>query len=214
MANFFKYKSLSGTSLRYFIQTLLDEKIYASTFDQLNDPMEGAFLSDEILSAEIKQHIKDTKLEKRIVSLVRKENDELPTNMLMWSHYSDEHKGCCIEFHFQNHEDEENVHEVTYVNSIHAVNQGEIDVNSILTRKFYDWAYENEVRYLGPKNLVPIKIDKIYLGMKIDSLYEDEEKTNEEFYRNLITRLCPNAQVEIMKAEDFDDNHINTGTNL
>lgn len=72
MANFFKYKSLSGTSLRYFIQTLLDEKIYASTFDQLNDPMEGAFLSDEILSAEIKQHIKGTKLEKRIVSLVEK----------------------------------------------------------------------------------------------------------------------------------------------
>ena len=214
MAQYFKYKSLEGTSLKYFIQMLLDEKIYASTFDQLNDPMEGAYLANTIIADEIKEHNKGAKLEKRIVSLVRKEREELPINMLMWSHYSDEHRGCCIEFHFQNQEDEDCVQSISYIDTIPEDNQANKNIDNLLIRKFCDWAYEHEVRYLGPKKFVPIKIDKIYLGMKIDSLYEDEEKTNEEFYRNLITRLCPNAQVEIMKAEDFDDNHINTGTNL
>ena len=212
MAHYFKYKSLNGISFQYFVQMLLDEKIYASTFDKLNDPMEGAFLSDDSFCKEIKYTI-NAKYEKRIASIVRKEHEERPTNMLMWSHYSDEHKGCCVEFHFQEPEDEENVHEVSYVDSIHADNPEEIDVDNILTRKFYDWAYEHEVRYLGPKDLVPIKIDKIYLGMRIDNLYENEGKPNEEFFRNLIARICPNAQVEIMKAEDFNGHHINTSFN-
>lgn len=212
MAHYFKYKSLSGTSFRYFVQMLLDEKIYASSFDQLNDPMEGAFLSDDSLSEEIRNTI-NAKHTRRIVSLVKKEHDERPANMLMWCHYSDEHRGCCVEFHFQEQEDEEHVHEVSYIDSIHENNQGDNDSDNILTRKFYDWAYEHEVRYLGSKDFVPIKFDKIYLGMRIDNLYKDEGKPNEEFFKNLITRLCPNVPVEIMKAEDFDGHHINTSFN-
>jgi hypothetical protein len=195
---------------------LLDEKIYAATFDQLNDPMEGAFLSNEVLSEEIKKCIKGAKLEKKIVSLVKKEDGKLPTNMLMWSHYSDEHRGCCIEFHFQNPEDEANVHDITYIEKIHAENaenQEEIDVNNILTRKFHDWAYENEVRYLGPKKFVPIQIDTIYLGMRTDNLYENDNKPNVTFFKDLISHLCPNVHVVIMKAEDFNEHHINTRWN-
>ena len=54
MAQYFKYKSLRGGSFRFFVQLLLDEKIYAATFAQLNDPMERAFLTDDSLSKEIR----------------------------------------------------------------------------------------------------------------------------------------------------------------
>lgn len=212
MAHYYKYKSLSGTSFKYFVQMLLENNIYAPTFDQLNDPMEGAFLSDELLGSEIKHILKGAKLEKRIISLVKKNQEELPTNMLMWTHYSDEHKGCCIEFHFQNPEDEKKVKPVSYVNTLPRENQAEINIEELLTRKFCDWAYEQEVRHLGSEKKVPIIIDKIYLGMRIDNIYEGNDNSNEEFYRTLIVRLCPNAniQVEVMKAEDFDGNHNNT----
>ena len=51
-----------------------------------------------------------------------------------------------------------------------------------------DWKYEQEVRYLGKKELVPIVIDKIYLGMRVDDIYDDCARTNEVFYGELIKR--------------------------
>ena len=66
------------------------------------------------------------------------------------------------------------------------------------------------LRHLGHEKSVPIVIDKIYLGLRVDDIYNPEESTNETFYRELIKRLCPNVVVEKMRAEDFDGHHIDT----
>jgi hypothetical protein len=87
------------------------------------------------------------------------------------------------------------------------------DVNSVeevLSRKYSDWEYEQEVRHLGSEELVPIEIDTIYLGMRIDDIYNEEDHTNENFYRELIAGLCPNVKVIKMRAEDFDGHHLDT----
>lgn len=203
MANYFKYKSLSGTSFKHFVEMLLDESIYAATFDQLNDPMEGVFLSDKKLSSEIEKSYNDKKLERRIVSLVKKQHDESPNDILMWSHYSDGHKGCCIEFCFKNIEDEDKVKSISYINSLTEVHTENVCIDLLLMSKLKNWKKEQEYRYLGSKKYIPIKIVKIYLGMKIDNLYDNDDNLNEKFYRNLIGRLLPNVQVEVMKAENF-----------
>lgn len=205
MKHYLKYKSLNGDSFKYFVKMLVESKMYASCFNKLNDPMEGAFLADE----ESRNYLQSQKKEmKKIISLIEKKPGEIPYNMLMWSHYSDEHRGCCIEFHFQNEEDDNKVRPVNYVKEIKSN-----DVNSVeavLSRKFTDWKYEQEVRHLGSEKLVPIVIDKIYLGMRIDDIYNEDDHTNENFYRELITRLCPEVEVIKMRAEDFDGHHLDT----
>lgn len=204
MKHYFKYKSLKGDSFKYFVKMLVENKMYASCFKKLNDPMEGAFLADR----ELKDYIQNQKEEIRIISLIEKQEGALPYNMLMWSHYSDEHRGCCIEFNFSDKEDEERVFPVYYVNEI---KRGDVNsVESVLSRKYVDWKYEQEVRHLGMKELVPIVIDKIYLGMRIDDMYNESDHTYENFYRELISRICPNVEVIKMRAEDFDGHHLDT----
>ena len=203
MKHYFKYKSLSGDSFKYFVKMLVEGKMYAAKFSELNDPMEGAYLSEK----EIKGYF-NKKENERIISLVGNNGQEKPCNMLMWSHYGDEHRGCCIEFRFLNKEDEEETLPVNYVDKIKA--EGGNSIEKILRRKFTDWKYEQEVRHLGKEKLVPIVIDKIYLGMRIDDMYNEDDHTNEDFYRELVTRLCPNVELIKMCAEDFDGHHLDT----
>lgn len=207
MKHYFKYKSLKGDSFKYFVKMLVESKMHASSFKNLNDPMEGAFLSSNIENDTIDK-IRKEKDNIKIISLIEKKADELPYNMLMWSHYTDEHRGCCVEFHFEDIKEEENVKPVAYVNKIE-INQNE-NAKDILLRKFEDWEYEQEVRHLGKEELVPIVIDKIYLGMRIDDMYNESDHTYEAFYRELISRLCPNVKVVKMRAEDFDGHHLDT----
>lgn len=213
MKHYFKYKSLRGESFKYFVQLLLDNQMYAATFKELNDPMEGAYILSKAIGKDLKDKIIYQKENVQIISLVeKKNNNDKPTNMLMWSHYADAHRGCCIEFHFENN-GEDNVRSIKYVKEIASENDQEIkDINEVLLRKFVDWKYEDEVRHVGSTKFVPIKIDKIYLGMRIDDLYESQNR-NREFYKNLIDKLLPTAQVVEMRAEDFDNKHIDTNSN-
>lgn len=205
MKQYFKYKSLKGDSFRYFVKMLVDSKMYASNFKKLNDPMEGAFLAYSLNSHAI-DDIRNEKDGLRIISLIEKK-EEKPCNMLMWSHYTDEHRGCCIEFHFDDENEEKNICPIKYVKEIE-VNQNET-AKAILLRKFTDWKYEQEVRHLGTEESVPIVIDKIYLGMRIDNMYGDDN-SEEVFLRELINRINPEIIVDKMRAEDFDGHHLDT----
>ena len=68
MKHYFKYKSLKGDSFKYFVKMLVESKMYASNFKKLNDPMEGAFLSDE----ESRNYLQSQKKEMKIISLIEK----------------------------------------------------------------------------------------------------------------------------------------------
>lgn len=205
MQHFYKYKSLNGDSFKYFVKMLIERKMYASHFKDLNDPMEGAFLTN--VDNQAIDDIRNGKDSLRIISMIEKK-DEGPFNMLMWSHYANEHRGCCIEFHFVDEGEQENVRKIDYVETI-GINDN-TSVEGVLSRKFTDWKYEQEVRHLGTKELVPIIIDKIYLGMRIDNMYNESDSTNEIFYRELIKRLWPNVEVVKMQAKYFDEHHLDT----
>lgn len=43
--HYFKFRSLSN--LKRFLDILVNERLYTSRYDELNDPMEGAYLTDE-----------------------------------------------------------------------------------------------------------------------------------------------------------------------
>lgn len=73
-------------------------------------------------------------------------------NILMWSHYSDFHKGLCIEFDTK--EDSNLFHVVVPVNYVekiplynHSSDRDKI-IEKLIQSKAKDWAYEEEIRVL------------------------------------------------------------------
>lgn len=84
----YKYKSLK--QFEYFMDILTQNRLYGSTFKELNDPMEGFFQSKNFTSEEWEK-IKKAKDTVRICSL-----SKCHDNVLMWTHYADEHRGAVL----------------------------------------------------------------------------------------------------------------------
>ena len=82
----YKYRSLSN--LKRLIEIVLDSKLYASRYKELNDPMEGYYsYSREIVP--YKKEINRLKKESLICSLSKSNYIGM-----MWIMYADEGKGC------------------------------------------------------------------------------------------------------------------------
>ena len=114
-----------------------------------------------------------------------------PKNVLMWSHYANEHSGICVEYCLSNHfikeeSNDENRHMylklIDYSQEAIMLDKGNINTNIAFVTKKTDWAYEKEVRlisYKANRNEVfdPIPLDVksyvkgIYFGYRCDDTY-------------------------------------------
>lgn len=191
---YYKYRSLSN--LRRFIEILLNQKLYAGTFEQLNDPMEGYFRYRTTVPQYILHELKNKKEKTLICSLSKKHNIGL-----MWSMYADEHKGCCIECSVSPNSTWEKV-EVDYSeNAVLLEKEEDATINRILGVKSPQWKYEEEVRFIKitPNRLpLSIKIHKIYLGMKLSS-------KEVKFYTKLIRKLLSDKiNIIQLKEKEID----------
>ena len=88
--HFYKYRSLSN--IRYFLDILIFKRLYLASYSELNDPMEGAFRIQNGVDVSWLSLLRSEKNNIHICSLSKTYN-----SILMWSHYADSHKGCCIE---------------------------------------------------------------------------------------------------------------------
>jgi hypothetical protein len=91
-------------------------------------------------------------------------------NPLMWSHYSDNHKGVCLKFKPSiDKKFEDNIHEVKYKNELLEIKELKDIKESILT-KLKVWEIEKEWRLLSEKERFPFNQDalvEIVLGLKV-----------------------------------------------
>lgn len=188
MEHLYKYKSLKD--LYYFIDILLNKRLYAAKYLELNDPLEG-YISSYCGNKDVY----DQRANTRICSLSTDYK-----NILMWSHYADSHKGCCIELSITS--SSWKMYNVKYVNHLPNIDENS-QVDDILTTKLKFWEYENEVRFLKKIDLnrekknkngrrgcfIHIKIHKIYLGAKIN-------KEKESLIKGLVYKIDPKIKVE------------------
>ena len=98
---------------------------------------------------------------------------EIPDSILMWSHYSNYHKGFCIGYDTSKIEEKIKkefypvfYHEILFplVKTENDINAGKF--NSLI--KYEDWKYEKEWRLILNEQFAPLKPSKIYLGVKFD----------------------------------------------
>jgi hypothetical protein len=106
---------------------------------------------------------------------------QIRDNILMWSHYADQHKGFCIEFkRLPNNDlgDFEKTLPVNYYCEYPEMapfdSNGNIDINirkKMLFSKAKDWAYEKEWRLTYPegdkKEMLPADISSIIFGLRM-----------------------------------------------
>lgn len=199
MEYYYKYRSLAN--MKRFIDILMNRRLYASKYLDLNDPMEGFFLYDKNVPRNVVTKLRDERATTLICSL-----SKTPFNGLMWSMYGDEHKGCCIKLRVTSPNWEEV--EVNYNGIKTVVTNHNALIQTILGAKSVQWQHEEEVRYINtnPKSpYLKIEIDTIYLGAKMS-------RADVSFYTELINmanRAFP--QKKPIKIEKITKDRIDFG---
>ena len=198
---YYKYRKTSN--LQRLLDILLRQRLYASEYKKLNDPMEGKFLYSGC-SKDFKQRIKDKLENMFICSLSTSYN-----NGLMWTHYADEHKGCCIEFEVtaKSWKQQEINYPSTLPNIDDYSNQSDEDiVDSILFQKSADWKYEHEIRYIKEKRkkttpYLKIRITRLLLGLNIR---KEEAQLLKELVDIMNEGKKKDKKIEVYKMKERD----------
>ncbi|WP_256011794.1 DUF2971 domain-containing protein [Desertivirga xinjiangensis] len=185
----FKYRGVQN--FRFFTDIILRNRLYASQYVELNDPMEGQYYYNRgELDKSIQRKIKDDKGNLRLCSLSRKNDNEL-----MWSHYSEGHRGVAIGLTIDRARYD--VRPIQYTGLAYLTN-GQIENDTpkeILSHKLNVWAYEEEERVFVS--------DKFYVDVQIRQVITGRAMSNQDysFIRDVIDRINPS--IEIIKAQSY-----------
>lgn len=188
--HYYKYRSLQN--LKRFIDIILNERLYASRYNELNDPMEGVYLTNPS-NGNIIRLLREEKYKTRICSLSKDYK-----HTLLWSHYADSHTGCCIEVSAVN--ENELPTTVRYIEHIPVVNEMK-EGEELLSHKSTVWEYEKEVRYFRKTSYLNIKIYRIIFGLKVS-------KDDYRFYEKLIHAINPMIEVCRINEDDIENGYV------
>ncbi len=177
----YKYRSLDN--FEFFVDILVNQSLYATSYKNMNDPMEGIYYASS-LSRSIINDIRSRKESMNICSLSKERN-----HPLLWTHYANGSRGVNLGVEITGH----NLikREIIYggtpliddcINTSHTALE-------ILTHKLYYWDYEKEVRIFNSNNTqIKVLIKEIILGEKISSHHK-------KLIKKLANLLIPDAQI-------------------
>lgn len=174
----YQYRSINI----YLLQSLRKKTNWYSKLDYLNDPYECYFY-DKTNSG-----IYDEFRSQLCVCCFSKNMNEI----LMWSHYADNHKGLCLEFEIDYNDDmrgklfEIDYHnDITYLEEIKTTSSGYLDLNSktngkFIMSKFKTWSYEEELRtYIISENKNANGEERPFLG-KLTAIYFGKKSNGDD----------------------------------
>lgn len=180
---FYRFQSIN----KYSLQNLTNQKNWISDPFGFNDPFEFSFYDDILIDNEKDEFRYLNPIEKKQAEVFKNKINEFGVicyssdcfNILLWSHYADNHKGMCLVFDVSKNNIHK-LHKVNYQNQFPNVNLLD-DLNSrdeiikIVTTKSTVWNYENEYReILTNKNThykYPGKLTEVIFGCRTP--YED-----------------------------------------
>jgi len=201
----YKYRPIN----EFTLDIIANSRVYYPTADKFNDPYDSEYFisGKELSEKDLKQFFErfpeisqlDTSLiDKHINALNENINQRIksagilslaedPSNLLMWAHYSDDHKGVCIEF--ERHENnllgnEEATKKVNYTKYYPSISKsaflkanGLDHFRRVLWTKSEQWRYENEWRTIiiegGQVINIPGEIKSITFGMRCSQISID-----------------------------------------
>lgn len=171
---YYKYRSLDN--FEFFMDILINKRLHAASYKDMNDVMEGVYHTFG-LKKEIKENIHDKKLGLKICSLSRINNDPL-----MWAHYANGSQGIAIGVKINDSQaDTKNIIYTGIPHVLQCINTAQT-AKEILLHKHKSWEYEQETRVFTTKNYVDIEIIEIILGKRI-------EPKREELIKSIVEQL-------------------------
>lgn len=184
--HYYKFRSLQN--LRRFLDIVVNERLYAAGYGELNDPMEGAYLVD-YRNRDIIRLLRIKKDKTRICSLSKDYR-----HILLWSHYADGHKGCCIEVSMR--DPGATLRDINYVSELQTVDRA-VDAEELLSYKSKSWEYEQEIRLFGRSKYRRVYLHQIIFGMRVS-------ENDFRFYENLINRINPDIAVRKISEDELE----------
>lgn len=135
---------------KYALKSIKERRLKISMIDDLNDPFEA--LTFKLPSRQLRD-----KFEKDRADFANKYGllcfSKKWSNALMWSHYSDRHRGICLGFEVGGDnlfEIEYTAHRVMHKLSRFKLGTGDSTIRKCLQTKYASWSYEQEVRRIEP----------------------------------------------------------------
>jgi len=232
VTSLFKYKPIN----QYTLDIIANDRIFYPLPDSFNDPFDTQCsfrqkytFSQSTNENTLKKVFPDENLEdisaftkkdltKQINSFKRKLQNygilslaENAKDILMWSHYSEDHKGLCIEFE-RNAEnelgDKEKTRKVNYTKNYPSLSSKSLlskkDTEKNLMRVLYTkskhWSYEKEWRMFTPNGSmsypIPGKIKSITFGVRTSNIDIDVIK-------QLVSGKSINLYKAVLKENEF-----------
>lgn len=186
------------------LSDLINNEITVCRSTAMNDPVDS-LINLWIKDNNLKNQCKDKKhIEPfvksfdyyRIRSFCKGKGNSPVRNVLMWSHYADEHRGFCIKYRLSEHfikQEENSEHKhmylipVDYRQSKVSIETTQINTQLAFATKSRHWKYEDEVRLIvyDPNN------SQDYLGIGLD-----KDSTIEAIFFGY---LCPESAITTIK---------------
>jgi hypothetical protein len=177
-------KGIPNSVFKYFrtfendFSTLEEKYLYYSKYNDFNDPFDCSINLIEFAYKKIHNTTKKNDFQESLSKIGICCFSRSVNSILMWSHYSENHKGFCIEFNVGLSMDGINPLDVLYKNEFTTANyktDGIDAVNHIIYSKAKDWKYEDELRAIKTdltdvkSRKIPFNVEDvraIYLGVK------------------------------------------------
>lgn len=203
---YYKYRKIVDNE--YFSSILINEQLFCSPYDKLNDPSEWYFESKERFDQKFLDEHKNVY---RICCL-----SATYWNNLMWCLYANDHQGCCIEVEIDESKIEKGPLQTIKVNYSQEVMRHDnlLTVSDVLQHKTLDWEHEEETRFVLPQasngnnkdTFLPVKITSIILGCRITdeakSIIKKHIKRDIPVYqmkRNVFSYITNNTSEVVLK---------------
>jgi hypothetical protein len=180
----YKYRGI--TAFRYLADIFVKSRLYAAPYDQLNDPMEGMYVTSDTgdLDEDMRKFLDSAKQNLRVCSLTKSRN-----NFLMWSHYAEGHRGVVVGVDIVDKKSE--TREVIYDGPMQ-LGIRTVSYNTpreLLSHKLVAWSYEEEVRvFVENGYYVSVEIREVIFGSRMSN----QEKS---FLREFLRRVCPTLPI-------------------
>ncbi|WP_445946223.1 DUF2971 domain-containing protein [Shewanella sp.] len=163
----YKYRAFSN--FENLVDIIVNSRLYAASYDKMNDPMEGGYSFPKTYSDEQIKELETVIGKQKFCSLSASNNIDL-----MWAHYANGNRGICIGVTLKETRRAGVAYWVNYdgpPNLIHRCDQDTQDrARKILRHKSDCWGYEEEVRiFSNDGHLVDVEIKEIIFGKRADS---------------------------------------------
>ncbi len=185
----YKYRGLSN--LHFALDILVNHRLHAAGYKDLNDPMEGQYeYMRGTLDPWRRDEIYGEKTGYRLLAL-----SETHNNVLMWSYYAESHTGMVVGVEIT--QPDSQTLPIDYVENLNIeLNHNDI-AQRILSKKLRLWRHEREHRVFVRQPFVNVNVRELYFGVStVDPL--------KELVTAVATRFCQGIQISTLTKDDLD----------